>query len=108
MRTSPLLVVLAWKCLTIKKQVPTQTSSSSSTRRTSSRSTSQCSASQNALMPKDPESPVTPPSRVVSRVRIPVTVVFDVLRALNENMTSTRTRSARYRVWNHGIRETPR
>lgn len=57
---------------------------------------------------EDPESPVTLPSRVVSRVRIPVTVVFDVLRALNENMTSTRTRSARYRVWNHGIRETPR
>ena len=25
--------------------------------------------------------------RVVSRVKIPVTVLFDVLRALNENMT---------------------
>jgi hypothetical protein len=27
------------------------------------------------------------PSRVVTRVKIPVTLIFDVLRALNENMT---------------------
>lgn len=27
------------------------------------------------------------PARVVSRVKIPVTLIFDVLRALNENMT---------------------
>lgn len=35
----------------------------------------------------DPGSPVVVPCRVVSRIRIPVSVVFDVLRALNENMT---------------------
>lgn len=33
------------------------------------------------------ESPVVVPCHVVARVRIPVSVVFDVLRALNENMT---------------------
>jgi Protein of unknown function (DUF3467) len=37
--------------------------------------------------PDDPESPVTVPCRVVARVKIPATVLFDVLRALNENMT---------------------
>ncbi len=33
------------------------------------------------------DSPVVVPCRVVSRVKIPVTLIFDVLRALNENMT---------------------
>lgn len=37
--------------------------------------------------PEDPNSPVRVPCRVVSRVKIPVSVVFDILRALNENMT---------------------
>ncbi len=40
--------------------------------------------------PADPENPDAGgvvPSRIVSRVKIPVTVVFDVIRALNENMT---------------------
>ena len=37
--------------------------------------------------PDDPASPVTVPSRVVARVRIPPTLLFDVLRALNENMS---------------------
>ena len=37
--------------------------------------------------PEDETSPVVVPCRVVSRVRIPVSVVFDVLRALNQNMT---------------------
>jgi Protein of unknown function (DUF3467) len=37
--------------------------------------------------PEDPASTVTLPARVVARVKIPVTVVFDVIRALNENMT---------------------
>lgn len=36
-------------------------------------------------------SPPTVPMRVVSRVRIPVTLIFDVLRALNENMTRYET-----------------
>jgi hypothetical protein len=37
--------------------------------------------------PNDENSPFVVPCHVVSRVRIPVSVVFDVLRALNENMT---------------------
>jgi hypothetical protein len=37
--------------------------------------------------PDDPEEPVQVDCRVVARVKIPVTVLFDVLRALNENMT---------------------
>ena len=37
--------------------------------------------------PEDGESPVVVPCHVVARVRIPVSVVFDVLRALNDNMT---------------------
>ena len=36
---------------------------------------------------EDPDAPVRVECRVVSRVKIPVTVLFDVLRALNENMT---------------------
>jgi hypothetical protein len=42
------------------------------------------------MMPPQPgeaEGRVVMPCRVVSRVKIPVTLVFDVLRALNENMT---------------------
>ncbi len=35
----------------------------------------------------DPTSPVTVPCRVVSRVKIPPSLVFDVIRAINENMT---------------------
>jgi len=40
--------------------------------------------------PADPENPDAGgvvPSRIVARVKIPVTVVFDVIRALNDNMT---------------------
>lgn len=33
------------------------------------------------------DGPVLVPCRVVARVKIPVTVVFDVIRALNDNMT---------------------
>lgn len=40
----------------------------------------------------DPNSPVTVPCPVVARVKIPVTLVFDVLRALNENMTRFESR----------------
>lgn len=36
----------------------------------------------------DPNSPVTVPCRVTSRVKIPSSLVFDVMRALNENMTA--------------------
>jgi hypothetical protein len=37
--------------------------------------------------PGDKEGSVVMPTRVVSRVKIPVTLIYDVLRALNENMT---------------------
>ncbi len=36
----------------------------------------------------DDSAPVVIPCRVVSRVRIPVTLIFDLLRALNANMTA--------------------
>ena len=35
----------------------------------------------------DPTSPIRVPCRVVARVKLPVTVVFDLIRAVNENMT---------------------
>jgi hypothetical protein len=35
----------------------------------------------------DPDSPVVWPCRVVSRIRLPLTLMFDVLRALNASMT---------------------
>jgi hypothetical protein len=35
----------------------------------------------------DPHSPIVVPCRVVARVKLPVTVVFDLIRAINENMT---------------------
>jgi hypothetical protein len=35
----------------------------------------------------DADAPVVVPCRAVSRVTIPVTLIFDVMRALNENMT---------------------
>jgi hypothetical protein len=37
--------------------------------------------------PSEPEGSVVIPCRVGARVKIPVTLIFDVLRALNENMT---------------------
>ena len=37
--------------------------------------------------PEDPDAAVQVPVRVVSRVRIPVTLLFEVLKALNTNMT---------------------
>jgi hypothetical protein len=37
--------------------------------------------------PEDADAPVQVPVRVVSRVRIPVTRLFEVLKALNTNMT---------------------
>jgi Protein of unknown function (DUF3467) len=39
------------------------------------------------LDPDEPSSPVNVPCRVVARVKIPPTLVFDVIRAMNENMT---------------------
>jgi hypothetical protein len=37
--------------------------------------------------PEDADAAVQVPVRVVSRVRIPVTLLFEVLKALNTNMT---------------------
>ena len=38
--------------------------------------------------PDDPTSPLRVPVSIVARVRVPTGLVFDVLRALNEAMTS--------------------
>jgi hypothetical protein len=38
--------------------------------------------------PVEPDTPLQVPVRVVSRVRIPVTLLFEVLKALNTNMTN--------------------
>jgi Protein of unknown function (DUF3467) len=35
----------------------------------------------------DPTSPARVPCRVVARVKIPATVVFELIRAINDNMT---------------------
>ena len=37
--------------------------------------------------PEDPDAVLQVPVRVVSRVRIPVTLLFEVLKALNTNMS---------------------
>ncbi len=37
--------------------------------------------------PDDPASPATVPAMVFARIRIPVDVVYDLLRGLNEAMT---------------------
>lgn len=42
--------------------------------------------------PVNPEAPDVVPCRIVSRVKIPPTVIFDLLRALNENMTKYESR----------------
>ena len=42
----------------------------------------------HATDPDDPASPVVVPCRVVSRVKVPVTLVFDVIRVLNQEMTN--------------------
>jgi hypothetical protein len=41
--------------------------------------------------PEDPEAALQVPVRVVSRVRIPVTLLFEVLKALNTNMNGYET-----------------
>jgi hypothetical protein len=47
--------------------------------------------------PDDDESPIEVPCDVVARVKIPPTVIFEVLRALNENMTSYEIRHGEIR-----------
>ena len=42
------------------------------------------------IVPEDPDNPTSPlriPVSLVARVRLPTTLVFDVLRSLNEAMT---------------------
>lgn len=39
------------------------------------------------LQPEQVGDQVMVPARVTSRVKVPVTVIFDLIRALNENMT---------------------
>jgi Protein of unknown function (DUF3467) len=43
---------------------------------------------QPPVVPEDENEPVTVPSRVVARVKIPPTLIFDIMRALSENMTT--------------------
>jgi hypothetical protein len=43
---------------------------------------------QPPVVPENPTEPTTVPCRVVTRVKIPPTLIFDILRALNENMTT--------------------
>ena len=40
-----------------------------------------------SLLPTDPKQPDVLPATVVSRIKIPVTVIFDLMRALNTNMS---------------------
>jgi hypothetical protein len=42
---------------------------------------------QPPIMPEGEAQPVTVPCRVVTRVKIPRTLIFDIMRALNDNMT---------------------
>jgi hypothetical protein len=42
---------------------------------------------QPAVVPASQTEPVTVPCRVVTRVKIPPSVIFEMLRALNQNMT---------------------
>lgn len=38
--------------------------------------------------PDDPDSPLTVPSPVVARIRVPVGLVFDIIRAINASMAA--------------------
>jgi hypothetical protein len=43
---------------------------------------------QPPIRPEDESQPVAVPCRVVTRVKIPPSLVFDIMRVLNENMTT--------------------
>ena len=43
---------------------------------------------QPPVVPENATEPITVPCRIVTRVKIPPTLIFDILRALNENMTT--------------------
>lgn len=42
---------------------------------------------QPPIVPQDPAQPIIVPCRVATRVKIPPSMIFDIMRALNENMT---------------------
>jgi Protein of unknown function (DUF3467) len=42
---------------------------------------------QPSIVPENPTEPITVPCRVVSRVKIPPSLIFDIMRALSTNMT---------------------
>jgi hypothetical protein len=42
---------------------------------------------QPPVVPENPTEPITVPCRVVTRVKIPPSLIFDIIRALNTNMT---------------------
>jgi len=42
---------------------------------------------QPPIVPENPQEPATIPCRVVTRVKIPPSLIFDIMRALNQNMT---------------------
>jgi hypothetical protein len=44
-------------------------------------------ATQPPIVPGDPQAAVTLPCRVVARVKIPPSLIFDIIRALNGDMT---------------------
>ena len=39
-------------------------------------------------VPQNPAEPLSVPCRAVTRVKIPPSLIFDIMRALNENMTT--------------------
>jgi hypothetical protein len=43
---------------------------------------------QPPIVPENPQAAVTVPCRVVTRVKIRPNLIFDIMRALNENMTT--------------------
>jgi hypothetical protein len=49
------------------------------------------SVTQPPQVPENPQGAVTIPCRVVARVKIPPSLIFDMLRALNEDMTKYET-----------------
>jgi hypothetical protein len=44
-------------------------------------------AIQPSVAPANPTEPTTVPCRVVTRVKIPPSVIFEIMRALSQNMT---------------------
>ena len=43
---------------------------------------------QPPAVPENPAEPISVPCRVVTRLKIPPSLIFDIMRALNQNMTT--------------------